>query len=187
MTIRTKRAGDSVAAKTQEVVQSYQDAVDSGSVAQAVIDFGLAIAEEKVSNGLRAAGLGLDDGTVSAESIRAALSARIGADIPELSPEGIQQALNASISYQIGRAVGLDGFDLQALLQGGSLEDWARGVALELVASGRPSRLVPASALRALKDAAALEALGMDSATRAAARNRARQKKHRESYKQVWV
>lgn len=186
--IRLKRAGDSVGAfAQQEYRTALEQAQDTGSVADAVVNFALTLAQEKVKNGLRAAGLGLDDGEINAESIRAALSARIGAEVPELSPEGIMQAFNASMSHQIGRAVGLDSFDLMALIEGGGVETWARDVALQLVATGRPSKLVPASALNALKDAAVLVSLDMSPDERRAARNRQRQRRHRENYRQIWV
>ena len=186
--IRLKRAGDSMDAYAQgEYKTALENAQDTGSVSQAVLDFALTLAQDKVKNGLRAAGLGLDDGEVSAESIRAALSSRIGSEVSELSPEGIMQAFNASMSYQIGRALGVEGFDLAALVNGGSVDQWARDLALQLVASGRPSKLVPAGVMRNLKDAAALVALDMSPDERQAARNRQRQRRHRQNYKQVWT
>lgn len=182
--IRSKRLGDSVNRKTVELVRSYDDAVDSGSVSQAVIDFGLEIAADKVTNGLRNAGLGLDDGTVSAESIRRALSGKIGAEIAELSVEGVAAALNASISYQIGEILDVEGLDL---LAGGSLADQARAMALQAIASGRPSKLVSLSLMRELRSSAAYLAAGLSPGERAAAVERARARRWRAEHKQTWV
>lgn len=181
--IRSKRLGDSINQITVDTVRSYEDAVDSGSVAQAVVDAGLELASEKVINGLRNAGLGLDDGTVSAESIRLALSEKIGAEIPELSPEGIAQALNHRLSLEVGALLGVDGIDL---IGGGDIAQQARTLALQAIASGRPSKLVSGSLLRELRQAAAYMAAGVEPSMRGAAGNRARQRRHRRTFKQVW-
>ena len=181
--IRSRRLGDTINRETVEAVRSYEDAVDSGSVSQAVIDVALEVASERVINGLRNAGLGLEDGTVSAESIRLALSSKIGAEIEDLSPEGVAAALNASISYQVGELLGVEGLDL---LGGGSIEDQARALALEAIASGRPSKLVSLSLMRELRSAAAFMAAGVPPEERPAAMNRARQRRWRITHKQTW-
>jgi hypothetical protein len=181
--IRNKRAGDAIASKINQEVRSYDEAVDSGSVADAAVNFGLEIASEKITNGLARIGLAWEDGQVSAESIKAALSAKIGAEVQDLSPEGVAQALNVSISYQVGELLGVSGLDIMG---GGDLVEQARALALEAIAGGRPSKLVPLSLMRQLKRAAAFQAAGLDPQDAAKASNRARQRRHRLRYRQVW-
>jgi hypothetical protein len=181
--IRTKRAALSIGERTEQLTRGRDGGDDAGALVDAVVDFGLALASDKVTNGLRNAGLGLPDGTVSAESIRASLSGKIGADVAELSPEGIAEALNVRLSNEVGRLLGVDGLDL---LNGGDIAAQARALALQAVASGRPSTLVNAQLMRELRQSAAYMAAGIEPALRPDAANRARQRRHRRSYKQVW-
>ncbi len=180
--IRTERLGDALNYETISLVRSQGDAADSGSIAQAVIDLGLEIASERVTNGLKEAGLSVD-GTLSAESIRQTLSAKLGAEIPELSAEGIAQALNASISYQVGELIGVEGLDI---VNGGDIVDQAKQIAIESIRSGRASKLVSARLMRQLKDAAALAAGGLNAAEREKYMARARHRRFRRTSKLVW-
>jgi hypothetical protein len=182
--IRRKRAALSIGERAEEVTRGRTVDDSPDALADAVIDFGVTIASEKVANGLKAAGLGLPDGTLSAESIRIALSGKIGADIADLSPDGIADALNRRLSLEVGALLGVDGVDL---LGGGDLGSQARALALQAIASGRPSKLVSASLMRELRTSAAFLAAGLSIQDKAAAQNRARQRRFRQSSKQVWV
>lgn len=181
--IRTKRAALSIGEQTERLTRNRDASVSSDSISEAIINFGLVVASEKVTNGLRAAGLGLEDGTVDAESIRAALSSKIGAEISELSPEGIAEALNARLSREVADSLGVEGLDL---LNGGDLIEQARALAIQAVAGGRASGLVSASLMRELRSAAAYMAAGVEPSQREAAKNREKQRRHRIIYKQVW-
>lgn len=181
--IRTKRAALAIGDRAEKLTAGRDESDSADGIAEALIDFGLTVASERVTNGIRAAGLGLDDGTVSAESIRLALSGKIGADIKELSPDGIAEALNARISREVGLILDVEGINL---LGGGDLIEQGRALAIEAVRSGRASTLVSASLMRELRRAAAYTAAGLDVSEIKAAANRSRQRKHRISYKQVW-
>jgi hypothetical protein len=182
--IRTKRAALSIGERAEELTRgrSVDDAPEA--LADAVVDFAVVLASEKVKNGLRAAGLGLPDGEVTAESIKAALSGKIGAEVADLSPEGIASALNRRLSLEVGALLGVEGVDL---LGGGDLLTQARELALRAIASGRPSKLVSAALMRELRSSAAFLAAGLPVSEKAAAMNRARQRRYRRTSRQIWV
>lgn len=184
--VRSILDGADVAAATW---RQARDGGDTGDAfRRALVDVAIDRARPRILAALRARGLDLpEDREFSEEGLREALAAKTGLDIEELSEDGIANAIRARMARELGRALGIDDLEPDALADPETLRAALVGRAKDAVMSGRANKLMSARAIRQVRAAASWARLGVDPGERARILNRWYQKKYRRNNVQRWA